>query len=130
MRYLRIAGAVIAGYAVMVILITLVQEVWFGGVSWAGSSPTVLTVAGFFTFLSAVCGGATAAWTGGRGGGIAAGVMCILVAVETIALTVTGKLDGPLWFDVLASGSLIVGILLGAGLYRRCCPAPRAPVAA
>jgi hypothetical protein len=60
-RVLRTAIAIVVGYAVMVILITLVQEAWFGGVDYYESSRDELAVAGFFTFLSAVAGGFFAA---------------------------------------------------------------------
>jgi hypothetical protein len=45
--------------------------------------------------------------------------MCCWVAIETTALIVTGKLPGPLWFDLAGALSLIVAILLGAELYLR-----------
>ncbi|MCH8955440.1 hypothetical protein IIA28_09030 [candidate division KSB1 bacterium] len=60
LNLLRSLAAVVIGYLVLVALITLVQEVWFGGVGFYKSSLTVLMVAGFFTFLSAVAGGLVA----------------------------------------------------------------------
>ncbi len=117
-RLLRIAGGVLAGYALMVVLITLVQESWLGGVSWSSSSLPVLTLAGLLTFLSAAVGGFAAAWISGSGGRVCALVMSGLVVVETTALALTGRSSGPLWFDLLALTSLIVGILLGAELLR------------
>ena len=118
-RVLRTAIAIVVGYAVMVILITLVQEAWFGGVDYYESPRSELAVAGFFTFLSACAGGFVAAWIGGRqylahGLAVAAGVV-----VETTVLLSTGGLSGPVWFDLLASLSLVVGILLGAALFAR-----------
>ena len=116
---LRTILAIVVGYAVMVILITLVQETWLGGVSYRESPRSVLAMAGFFTFLSAGIGGLVAAWIGGRqylahGLAVAAGVV-----VETTVLLSTGGLSGPLWFDLLAALSLIIGILLGAALFSR-----------
>ena len=118
-RVLRTILAIVVGYAVMVILITLVQETWLGGVSYRESPRSVLALAGFFTFLSAGIGGLVAAWIGGRqylahGLAVAAGVV-----VETTVLLSTGGLSGPLWFDLLAALSLIIGILLGAALFSR-----------
>ncbi len=115
-RALRSVAAVIVGYIVMVVLITLAQEGLFGGVTFHGSSWTVLTVAGALTFVSAGAGGAVAAWIAGHHGRIHAGVMGALVVIETTALITTGSFAGPLWFDLAASASLIVGILLGAYL--------------
>ena len=118
-RVLRTILAIVVGYAVMVILITLVQETWLGGVSYRESPRSVLALAGFFTFLSAGIGGLVAAWIGGRqylahGLAVAAGVV-----VETTVLLSTGGLSGPLWFDLLAALSLVIGILLGAALFSR-----------
>ncbi len=60
LNLLRSLSAVVIGYLVMAALITLAQEVWFGGVGFYKSSLTVLVVAGFFTFLSAAAGGSVA----------------------------------------------------------------------
>ena len=119
LNLLRSLAAVVIGYLVLVALITLVQEVWFGGVGFYKSSLTVLMVAGFFTFLSAVAGGLVAVLIAKSNGKIHTLVMCLLVVVETITLTVTGGTTDPLWFDLLASGSLIIGIMLGAFLHER-----------
>lgn len=119
MRYLRLLGGVVAGYATMVIGITLVQETWFGGVGWYESSLGELGVAGFFTFLSAVAGGYVGTLVAGGRTAVVARVMCLLVVTETTVLTLDGTLSGPLWFDLVAAGSLLVGITIGAELLRR-----------
>lgn len=119
MRVLRTVLGVVIGYALMVVLITLVQEVWFGGVGFHDSSLLELALAGVLTFVCAMAGGATAtivAGTSARNPGFA---MSIIVVIETTALVITGRLGGPLWFDLAASASLIVGILLGAELVLR-----------
>lgn len=114
MKILRLLAAVVAGYATMVIGITLVQETWFGGVGWYESPMGELAVAGFFTFLAAVAGGFVGTLVAGGKTRVVGQVMCLLVVTETTLLTIQGTLDGPLWFDILAAGSLLVGILLGA----------------
>jgi hypothetical protein len=119
MRHLRLFVGVIAGYGTMVVLITLVQETWFGGVGWNVSPPGVLAVAGTLTFLSAVVGAAVGTWIGGRRTRVVGQVMSLLVVTETTLLTYRGRLDGPLWFDLAAAGSLIAGILIGAAVARR-----------
>ncbi len=119
LRVLRTVIAVVVGYAVMVILITLVQETWLGGVSYRESPRSVLAMAGFFTFLSAAIGGAVGTWLSGSAKLVAGFVMAGLVVVETTVLLSTGGLDGPLWFDLLAALSLIIGILLGAAFFGR-----------
>lgn len=119
MRTLRVLAAVIAGYAIMVVLITLVQETWFGGVGYYESSKLELGVAGFFTCLSAFIGSAAGTVLAGGRGRVVANVMSLLVATETTLLLATRELDGPLWFDLLAAGGLVVGIQLGAEAIRR-----------
>ena len=118
MKILRNIIAVVLGYVIMVLLITLVQEVWFGGVSWKGSSYSVLFVAGLFTFLSAVVAGIVATFISGRESRIPIIAMSIIVVLETIALVVTGRIGGPLWFDFFGSASLVVGLLISYELVR------------
>ncbi|MDY7092701.1 MAG: hypothetical protein SX243_06985 [Acidobacteriota bacterium] len=110
--------AVVAAYAVMVILITLAQEGLFGGVSLQESAPAELFGAGLLTFLSAVAGGFLVAFLAGRAYRAHGLIMSALVVVETTTLVLTHRLPGPLWFDLLASASLIVGIVAGAELFR------------
>ncbi len=114
MRFLRATFAIVTGYAIMVVLITLVQETLFGGVSWNGSTLPVLAAAGALTFLSAVIGGFVATALSGMESRMPALVMCAAVAVETTGLLITGRIGEPLWFDLSASASLVVGLLLGA----------------
>jgi len=103
----------------MVGLITLVQEAWFGGVAWGKTPLGVLAIAGFFTCVAAAIGAVTATAIARPTGRVAAAIMSCLVVIETSTLIVTGKVAGPLWFDLLAAASLIVAILLGAELSLR-----------
>ncbi len=108
--------ATIIGYALMVLLITSIQEWIFHGVSYSKSSLSVLAIAGLGTFLSAVAGG----WVAFRinsGKTILSNVfMSVMVVIETTWILKTFKAESPLWFDVLAALSLIIGILLGCHL--------------
>lgn len=119
MHVVRSIVAVVAGYAAMVILITLVQETLFGGVGYHESGAVELAVAGLGTVLSAVAGGFLAGWIAGRREIEHTLVMCLLVVVETTALTLRGDLDGPWWFDLLAAASLLAGLLAGGALAAR-----------
>jgi hypothetical protein len=116
---IRTAIGVVLGYAMMVVLITLVQEVWFGGIGWGKSSLAVLVTAGFFTALAAALGAVVAMALAGASGRIPAMIMSGLVVMETTALIATGRAGGPLWFDVVAATSLIVAILAGTELFLR-----------
>ncbi|MGB5295723.1 MAG: hypothetical protein WBP34_12290 [Thermoanaerobaculia bacterium] len=111
---LRSVLGVIVGYLLMVLLITLVQEVWFGGVSFGKSPRAVLLIAGSLTFGAAVIGGMTATAIAGSKTRTVGVLMAGLVVIETTYLLAAGKIAGPLWFDLLGSGSLVAGILLGA----------------
>lgn len=116
-RTLRSVLAVVAGYAALVLVSTVVQEIWLGGVSYRRSSLPTLLLAGIFTPLSAViAGGVTAAIAGWRPWLHALPVM-LAIAVETTALYRTGRVDGPLWFEASAALALIGGVALGFWLW-------------
>ncbi len=108
--------ATLVGYISMGLLITAVQEWTFKGVSYYKSSTIVLGVAGFGTFLSAVAGGWIAFRINSYKTRISNYIMCLLVVCETTWLITTKKPDNPIWFDVLAASSLIVGIILACHL--------------
>lgn len=116
---LLVVVGVVCGYALMVALITFVQEGWFGGVGWDKTPPGTLAIAGFFTCVAAAIGAIAATAIARPSGRLAAATMSCLVAIETITLITTGKVAGPLWFDLVAAASLIVAILLGAELFLR-----------
>jgi len=116
-KILRSVLAVAAGYAVMVVLITLVQETWFGGVKFGESPTRVLVIAGFLTFVAAVIGGSTGSAIAGFRRAVPF-VMGGMVVLETSVLIARGRVGGPLWFDILAAASLILGILLGGEAMR------------
>ena len=118
-KLLRTFAGVVCGYGVLVVLITLVQETWFGGVGWGKTPRGALAIAGFFTFVAAAVGGVAATAIARLTGRVAAAILSCLVVLETTTLIVTGKVTGPLWFDVLAAASLIVAIVLGAELFLR-----------
>ncbi|HWM94894.1 MAG TPA: hypothetical protein VN493_29335 [Thermoanaerobaculia bacterium] len=121
---LRILVGIVAGYALLGLLITLVFENGLGGVSYAESSAGVLLLAGFCGFASAVTGSMAAALISGGRRWITATVMSLLVMAETTWLVTSGRADGPVWFDALGALSLIAGIQLGAFLYGRFRPRP------
>jgi len=118
-RALRTTAAIVVGYAAMVILITIVQETWLGGVGWHESSLHILALAGFLTAVSGAIGAVIATALSRACGRIPAIVMSSLIVLETTALVLTGKASGPLWFDILAAASLIAAILIGAELFLR-----------
>jgi hypothetical protein len=118
-KLLRTVAGVVCGYALMVVLITFVQENWFGGVGWGKTPVGTLAIAGFFTCVSAAVGAIVATAIARPTGLLAAAIMSCVVVIETTTLVATGKVAGPLWFDILAAASLIAAILLGAELFLR-----------
>ena len=118
-KLLRTVAGVVCGYALMVVLITLVQEGWFGGVGWGKTPLGTLAIAGFFTCVAAAIGAVAATAIARPTGRLAAVIMSCVVVIETTTLVVTGNVAGPLWFDLVAAASLIVAILIGAGLFLR-----------
>lgn len=114
-RVLIVALATVVGYTLMVVLITLVQEVWFGGVGWGETPLPQLTIAGLLTMLSGFVG----AWVGSLIARVPlpAWIMAGLVCVETTVLITTGRITGPLWFDLAAAASLVAAILAGGWLW-------------
>ncbi|MGH9867678.1 MAG: hypothetical protein ACREAA_05880 [Candidatus Polarisedimenticolia bacterium] len=119
LKIVRAAVGIVVGYALMVVLITLVQEGWFGGVQYGRSSWGVLLAAGALTALSAAIGGTVATIISLATGRAAAVLMSSVVVVETTVLVTTGRVAGPLWFDLMGSASLIVSILAAAELCLR-----------
>ncbi len=116
---LLLLGCVGPGYLPMVLGITLAQDAFFGGVSYTFSSLPVLAVAGAGTFAAAVVGG----WVGSRISGLPVNlVQIVLVSLETNWLIRNHKTPGPVWFDVLAGLSLVIGLALGGWLQRRATP--------
>ncbi len=122
--------ALVAGYAVMFLLITIVQEGVFGGVVYGETPLTQLVLAGVLTMFSAVVGGWVAARVFGKPYFPPALIMCALVLLETVYMTLAGRLPGPVWFDFAASSSLVVGIILGVILFKRGMPVSKQVVEA
>ena len=106
--------AVVAGHATLILLITVVQEGIFGGVSYYTTPLPQLLVAGVLTTAGAVAGGAVAAWFFGKPYFPPALAMCGLIVLETTYMILSNRAEGPLWFDIMPAVSLLIGILLGA----------------
>lgn len=107
-------GAIVAGYLVLILLSTLVQEDLLGGVSYRNSSLGTLLAAGILTPLCGVVAGLVTAAIARRRPLLHVVPMVLAIAAETTALYATGRVDGPLWFEAMAGGTLIGGVLLGA----------------
>lgn len=81
-------AGVFCGHVFMVVLITLVQEAWLGGVGWYESSLDVLALAGFLTALSGAVGTAVASAIVRLAGRLPALIMSSLVVIETTTISI------------------------------------------
>jgi hypothetical protein len=115
---MAVLGAV-AGYIVLALASTLVQEIWLGGVSYRDSERSVLILAGLFTPLCAFLGGVVSSFVATHSRWPAAALLSALIATETTYLYLTGRVDGPLWFEAGAGAALIGAVFVGAWLYGR-----------
>ena len=102
-----------AGYIVLALASTLVQEVWLGGVSYNDSARSVLILAGMFTPLCAFLAGVASSLIATHSRWPAAALLSALIAVETTYLYMTGRVDGPLWFEA-GAGAALMGTVLAA----------------
>jgi len=117
-NFLRVILAAIAGEAMLVFRITIVHENIFGGISLTVSPFSHVVLGGAGTFLSAFLAGLAAYLIVGRKNVAPHIIISLLIVVETSWLIMYSNTPDPLWFDLLASFSLIVGIWLGVGVFK------------
>lgn len=107
----RSIGAVLLGYAVLVVGALIFQDALFGGLTY--QSPLFdLVIGGGLIVVSAVAGGYVLALTAPKHPMLHAVPLVIWLCFETTVLYLSG--DSPLWFDIVAGGSNVVGVLVGA----------------
>ena len=117
-QIVRVVVSLPVGYMIIVVGAILGQDLLFGGVSSYDESPaSTLWIAGGLTTLGAVAGGAAMAWISKFHPWVSVGLLGSWLAFERMYLARQGILDNPLWFDVVAGGSVIAGVALGAFLY-------------
>lgn len=113
MKALMSIAAIIIGYAAMVAGAWLGQESVFPGTEY-GSPPLHLLTVGVLTSVLAGTGGAVTAILAPSRPYLHLVPMAALISIETISLYVTGRVSGPLWFELIAGASLIAGTVIGA----------------
>ncbi len=111
--YKYIILASLLGEISLILLTTIAQEMLFDGIRFATSSNLELIFGGLATFLVAVIAGIIAAAIVKASTLIPHTIISILTFIEMTYLMISGKLDDPIWFDVLSGFSLILGIWLG-----------------
>jgi hypothetical protein len=97
----------------LIVLTAIAQEVVFDGISFATSGKSTLVLGGMLTFVAAILAGMIARIAGRLYNKNIAIVISILISIEMTYLISAGITGDPIWFDVLAGMSLIVGIWLG-----------------
>ena len=115
----RSVGAVILGYAVIVLGAVVFQELLYGGLSYADSPWSHLVIGGGLTALSAVAGGFLLAYVAPARPMIHTVPLVVWLVFETTYLHMTGVTAGPLWFDIVSGGSLVIGVVIGAYAFLR-----------
>ncbi|MEW2922767.1 hypothetical protein AB1A65_14940 [Muricauda sp. ANG21] len=112
-KIFRIVLAIIGGEIALIIFATIAQEVLFNGISYTTSSFSEIVFGGLATFIAAILAGAVARLIiHGKINLVPLGIS-VLITLEMTYLIVTGKTGDPIWFDILAGGSLIAGVWLG-----------------
>jgi hypothetical protein len=114
MKALRSVAAIVIGYAVMIAGAWLGQESVFPGTEYGKSPILELLTVGVLTATLAGTGGAVTAVLAPSRPFLHLLPMAVLISIETISLYVTGRVRGPLWFELLAGTSLIAGTVIGA----------------
>ena len=112
----RSIGAVVSGYAVLVIGAVIFQDALFGGLTYESPIFNII-VGGGLTVASAVAGGYTLAAVAPGRPLLHAIPLCAWLCFETTMLYLQGS--SPLWFDIMAGGSNIVGVFAGAIVWDR-----------
>jgi hypothetical protein len=119
LRVLRSTAAAIAGYVLIVIGTSLAFEYMLGGIGYYKSSPAVLAVASLAALVSGLAGGYVAAWVGGRPYLLNAAAVLVPLILDTTYVITSGISHDPVWYDLLGSGTLMLGAILGGILKQR-----------
>ena len=112
----RSISAPIAGYATIVIGALIFQEGLFGRVTH-DSAITAIVIGGGMTAVACVAAGYLVAQIAPKAPVAHALPLVIWLSIETTLVHLEG--NGPLWFDALAGGSNIAGVILGVWIWIR-----------
>ena len=112
-KFFKTFLAVLVGEIALVLLTTLAQEVLFNGISYSESSQAELIFGGLATFIAAVLAGYIAALIGGLKNSWPHLIISVLIIIEMSYLISNDLTKDPLWFDMLAGFSLILGVWIG-----------------
>jgi len=112
-QILLIIAAIIVGEIALIILTTIAQEVLFNGISYSSSSRSTLIFGGAATALAAVGAGFLARLVKKTYSIIVPIGMSVFIITEMTFLITSDRTGDPVWFDIIAGSSLIIGVWLG-----------------
>ncbi|WP_298899722.1 hypothetical protein [uncultured Psychroserpens sp.] len=112
-KIIRIILAVICAEILLIVLITMAQEVIVNGVKLNTSPTSDIIIGGLGTLLSGAIAGSAATLIVGKNNNLPIIILSIFVVIETTYLIVADKINNPIWFDAMAAISLIGTIWLG-----------------
>ncbi len=112
-------ASIILAYLIIVIFSVIFQDALFGGLTYPESPWHHLLIGGSGTVVGAVVGGYVMSLVTRGQYRIPAILIGIWILVEAVYLTTSGVSTSPLWFDVLAASSLVVGIWFGCIIRNR-----------
>ena len=116
---LRSIAAPILGYATIVIGALVFQDAIFGRVTHE-SSLAAIVIGGGLTAVACVLAGYVVAIVAPKQPIWHAAPLVLWLGIETTLLHLEG--NSPLWFDVMAGGSNIVGVIIGVYIWLRVHP--------
>lgn len=124
---LRYTFSIIMGYLVMVLLLVVAQDLTFGRPELGITPMYNIVFAGIGSVMAAVGGGWVAGQLKRHKQLWPQQIMCLLLIVESTYLMTNGILTNPIWFEMLASMSLLFGVLIGGWIanYGWIMPAPK-----
>ena len=115
--FLRLTFAIIIAELILIVLITLFQEVLANGVILGKSSLKDLLIGGLGTLIAGFLAAILASILAKKNKTTAIIILSCLVVIETTYLILTGKINNPIWFDVLAAILLIGSFWIGLIAY-------------
>lgn len=112
-KSLIIILAAVLGEITLILGTTLAQEELFDGIDYYTSPMSDIVFGGLATFIAAVLAGIVAAMAVKAVSRIPHLIISLIIVLETTYLMASGSLNGPVWFDMLGSASLIMGVWAG-----------------
>jgi uncharacterized membrane protein len=110
---LFITLAIVLGFASLTLFTAIAQEVIYDGISLTNSPLPTLIIGGGLSVLSAVLAGCVARLVFSPYKIIVPVFISLFIVADTTIIIVNDVTVDPAWFDLLAGGSLIIGIWVG-----------------